>query len=358
MARRKRATKAVAKQKKSESYLQKSPEEVQEIIKQWQAVLEEMQKDQANAVSLLDEAERERQHLADLERIRGFRLMDDTFMNVCFEENVEGTQLVLQIILGRPDIQVVKVSIQKAMKNLLGRDVWLDIVATDEEGKEFDVEVQRSNEGASFRRARYHASIMDAHSLRHGDDFSELPEAFVIMITENDVIGRGESLYPVERRITNVDLPFDDGSHIIYVNGANTDVSTELGKLMHDFSCSDPDKMYFKVLADKVRYFKEDERGVKKMCKVMEDMREELTQYITKKVEAETTKRVEAETTKRVEAETTKRVEAETTRKVSWETKAASVRRWHAMGLPLDTIAQGEGLTMAEVMAIVSSVQA
>ena len=174
---------------------------------------------------------------------------------------------------------------------------------------------------------------MDAHSLKHGEDFSDLPEAFVIMITENDVIGCGESLYPVERRITNVDLPFDDGSHIIYVNGANTDVSTELGKLMHDFSCSDPDKMYFKVLADKVRYYKEDERGVKKMCKILDDMREEVTQYVTKKVEAETTK------------------------KVSWETKAESVLRWHAMGLPLDTIAQGEGLSMEQVKGILSSNQ-
>ena len=34
------------------------------------------------------------------------------------------------------------------------------------------------------------------------------------------------------------------------------------------------DKKY-KELADKVRYFKEDEKGVAAMCKVMEDMRNE-----------------------------------------------------------------------------------
>ena len=45
--------------------------------------------------------------------------------------------------------------------------------------------------------------------------------------------------------------------------------------LMHDFFCTDPDDMHFKQLADKVRYFKEDEKGVAAMCKVMEDMREE-----------------------------------------------------------------------------------
>ena len=67
----------------------------------------------------------------------------------------------------------------------------------------------------------------------------------------------------------------DDGEHIIYVNGADKDVSTELGKLMHDFFCTDPDDMHYKELADKVRYFKEDEKGVAAMCKVMEDMRNE-----------------------------------------------------------------------------------
>ncbi len=45
--------------------------------------------------------------------------------------------------------------------------------------------------------------------------------------------------------------------------------------LMHDFFCTNPDDMYFKQLADKVRYFKEDEKGVAAMCKVMEDMRNE-----------------------------------------------------------------------------------
>ena len=65
------------------------------------------------------------------------------------------------------------------------------------------------------------------------------------------------------------------GEHIIYVNGADKNASTELGKLMHDFFFTDPDDMNYKKLADKVRYFKEDEKGVASMCKVMEDMRNE-----------------------------------------------------------------------------------
>ena len=111
----------------------------------------------------------------------------------------------------------------------------------DENGKEYNVEIQRTDKGADRKRARYHSSILDAHLLQPGDDFSNLPETFVVFITENDVIGDGLPLYTIDRQITNTGKTFDDGEHIVYVNGADKDASTELGKLMHDFFCIDPD---------------------------------------------------------------------------------------------------------------------
>ena len=53
---------------------------------------------------------------------------------------------------------------------------------------------------------------------------------------------------------------FKDEAHIIYVNSQIKD-ETKLGRLMHDFSCTNAKDMHNKVLADRVRYFKEDERG-------------------------------------------------------------------------------------------------
>ena len=81
----------------------------------------------------------------------------------------------------------------------------------------------------------------------------------MIFITKNDVIGDALPLYAIDRQITNTGKAFDDGEHIIYVNGVDRDASTELGKLIHDFFCTDPNDMHYKELADKVRYFKEDE---------------------------------------------------------------------------------------------------
>ena len=252
----------------------------QEILQQMDDLQAKLDEIRAGIVAFpvdtsMSEIEKEKQHQEDLQRLRGLRLIDDDFMNACFDGYTDGAELLLRIILNKPDLRVKSVKTQRRMKNLIGRDICLDIDADDDAGKEYNIEVQRADKGADKKRARYHSSILDAHLLHPGDDFSNLPETFVIFITENDVIGKGKPIYSIERRIDDTDELFDDGEHIIYVNGADKNASTELGKLMHDFFCTDPDDMHYKALADKVRYFKEDEKGVAAMCKVMEDMRNE-----------------------------------------------------------------------------------
>ncbi len=114
--------------------------------------------------------------------------------------------------------------------------------------------------------------MMDANLLRKGEDFDKLPETYVVFITEHDVIGKGKPLYHIGRYIFDTSESFEDGSHIVYVNGAYRD-ETPIGKLMHDFSCTDPADMHYSLLADRVRFFKESKEGVAIMCKAMEDMR-------------------------------------------------------------------------------------
>lgn len=216
----------------------------------------------------------DRQHQEDLQRLRGFRLMDDDFMTKCFEGDTKYIQLVLRIILEMPDLQVTDVRTQVFVENLLNRSVRLDVLATDSRGRKINVEIQRSDKGAGRKRARYNSSMMDANLLRKGEDFDQLPETYVVFITEHDVIGNGQPLYRIERYISGSNQKFEDGAHILYVNGAYRDESP-IGRLMHDFSCTDPENMYYDVLADRVKFFKESKEGVAIMCKAMEDMRNE-----------------------------------------------------------------------------------
>ena len=161
---------------------------------------------------------RERRHQEDLERLRGFRPIDDTFMRGLFKENIPLAELVLRIITGKPDLVLLKCETQADMKRVTGaRSVCLDAYATDSTGKKYDIEVQRSDNGADPHRARYHSSMLD--------------------------------------------IEYRDNS--------------DIGRLMHDFNCTNASDMYFDLLAEKTRYLKENPKGVNEMCKVMEDLRNE-----------------------------------------------------------------------------------
>lgn len=208
----------------------------------------------------------------DLARLRQLRLIDDDFFSKCFDNDTACVQLVLQIVLDKPDLNVIDVRTQVFVENLLNRSVRLDVLATDSEGRKFNIEIQRSDKGAGRKRARYNSSMMDVNLLEKGNDFEALPETYVIFITENDVIGLGEAIYEIERCFVKSGKRFGDGSHILYVNGSYRDDSP-VGKLMHDFSCTDPSDMCYNVLADRARFFKESKEGIAVMCKVLDDMR-------------------------------------------------------------------------------------
>ena len=203
------------------------------------------------------------------ESIAKLTLMDDVFMNMVFENDTERTALLLRIILNNDKIKVIKAVTQQKLKNLSGHDLQLDILAQEENGRLFNVEVQNRSSGAATRRARYHLSLLDAHSLPKGEVYQKLPDNYVIFITQYDVLKGGLPIYHINRKIEENNVAFADGSHIIYVNNKIKD-NTPLGRLMHDFNCSNPNDMYYPELAEKVRYFKETEKGLTNMGDVFE----------------------------------------------------------------------------------------
>ena len=116
-----------------------------------------------------------------------------------------------------------------------------DSLDTAEDGV---LEVQRSDHGAGAKRARYNSSLLDANLTEKGDKYDTLNETYVIFITENDVLQGGLPIYHINRMIEEMAKPFGDEAHIIYVNAQIKD-ETALGKLMHDFNCTDAEDMYF-----------------------------------------------------------------------------------------------------------------
>ena len=204
------------------------------------------------------------------EIVDNMTLFDDDLMSIVFDANIPATELILKIILDRNDIKVVSVVGQRELKNPIvgGRNLRLDILAKDGQGEYFNVEVQRKNSGANERRARFHSSMIDSRMLKKKQKFKELRDSYMIMITQNDYFGKGLPVYTINRYIEELDTHFQDGSHIVYVNGRYRG-NDSIGRLMHDFHCKKAKNMFYKELADGVKHFKEEGgRGV--MCEAVE----------------------------------------------------------------------------------------
>ena len=215
----------------------------------------------------------DKQHQEDLQRLRLLRPIDDDFMRCLFKDNIPLAEFVLRIITDKPDLIITECETQKDMKRLAGaRSICLDAYGTDLVGKKYDLEVQRQDKGADPHRARYHASVLDIENLHSGQEFKELPDTYTIFIIEKDFYGQGEAVYPIERINLATGKSFEDGEHILYVNGEYRGDSA-IGKLMHDFNCTKADDMNFELMANRTRYLKENPKGVSEMCKIMEDMR-------------------------------------------------------------------------------------
>lgn len=219
----------------------------------------------------MEKAERQKM----LEAIKEFRLIDDTFFNCCIDGDIPSMEELLRGIYSNPTLAVKEMHTQEEVPNIFGRSVRFDVFARDVNDREYNVEVQRSDEGADARRARFNACLMDTMNVKRGMKWKDLPPFDVVFIVEHDVFGADLPIYHVERTIRELGgKRFDDKSRIIYVNAQIQD-DTPLGRLMHDMYCKNPDDMYSKRLADRVRFFKSSEHRVTKMCEIMEKIQNE-----------------------------------------------------------------------------------
>ena len=80
-----------------------------------------------NSVDMIQKMQKQ-----NLEQLKNYRLLDDDFMTVIFK-NSDCAELLLRIVLNKPDIRVIDVQTQDYFKNLEGRSAILDIYAIDDE---------------------------------------------------------------------------------------------------------------------------------------------------------------------------------------------------------------------------------
>ena len=270
--------------------------------------------------------------------IRDVTLEDDFFFSKFLDGSNECVSLMLRIILGRNDLKVTKAETQKWMQSVLSHSVRLDVYATDRDGNLYDIEIQKENNGASARRARYYSAMIDAAALGKGAEYSSLPETYVIFLTRDDAIGHGKALYRIDRYLDGVWKPFGDGTHIVYASSMLADEKTELGRLMHDLRCANPAEMHYNVLRERLAYFKEITEGIEEMSNAFEDAMQRIVKEATQKAREESLKEGTADGLKKGRQEVARSMVADGS-------------------IPLSKIAKFSGLTLGEVESIKKSIQ-
>lgn len=194
-----------------------------------------------------------------------YRLFDDALMMACFDD-VTTVQEVLRIILGRP-FTVTKVKVQEKVPPSQWHGAVFDVTALDEKGNKCDIEIQKEDTGNLVKRAEFYSCVLGRMALDTGEDYDSLRETYVIFITETDVFGHGIPVYHVERHIVETGEPFNGGQHILFVNGDYTG-NDEVGQLVHDMKQTSADDINNKILADRVRIFKETVKEDSKMSEL------------------------------------------------------------------------------------------
>lgn len=189
-------------------------------------------------------------------------LLDDLLMKLVMGQNVSAVQLVLRIVLNKKDLIVRSVKYHDG-ENFMYKQLWyVAIEAVDENDKTYNIEVRNFYSHTDLAGVLYRFSFINDGLLDFAENGADQSSArYVIFISRMDMMAEGRATYTFLLHEEMTHKPLGDNSHVVFVNGMYEDDKSDIGKLMHDFRCKEPNKMYFDVLAKAVGHFKNDEKS-------------------------------------------------------------------------------------------------
>lgn len=173
------------------------------------------------------------------------------------------------------------------------------------DGTKCNIEVQRSDNDDHLKRARYNASCITVKDSNPGDRFENVMDVYVVYISEFDFLGKGKTIYHIDKTIRETADVVDDGLHEIFVNTVIDD-GTDIADLMSCFTKKEVKNPKFPILSSEVQRLKETEGGLSAVCEVMnkyivEEKKESIIEMLKDNVPRETIKRYLKVTDKDIE---------------------------------------------------------
>lgn len=189
-------------------------------------------------------------------------------------EDKEVCEEILRILLSKPNLIVIQSQTQRFLRNIGAHSVILDVLCQDEKGNYFNVEVQKADDDNYQKRIRFNQSNIDTTFVEKGISYDKLPDIYLVFISKFDVFNEGHTIYHINRVIEETGTIVENGTHEIYVNTAVDDKS-DIAELMQYFKKSIGEHENFQKLCNRVKYYKESQKGVDEMCQLVEDYAKE-----------------------------------------------------------------------------------
>jgi len=169
-----------------------------------------------------------------------------------FNNHPEAAEHVIRIILNRKDLHVLSSVGQHVISKYNTHDIRCDVLAEDDNGTQYDIEIQQIDSDNLLKRADYYGAMMKVDALKKSESYDLNREVYVIFILKNG------NTWCNNKHVRSFFMCDDDktdmhiGTRIYFVNGELKD-NTDIGKLMQSFHCENADEMLDKFVAQRYR---------------------------------------------------------------------------------------------------------
>ena len=215
--------------------------------------------------------------------IRRLSPMENRLFTAMAEDNPPFIQRIIRTILDDDSLVVTSVTVEhvfSASRTLDGQDAHgarVDVLARDENGDNYCIEVQCYEDDIAHRGAFYLAHMF-TRMLEPGSQYTDIRKACVIWIVDEDIFDKGQVLY----RFSGMYDPYaglhiSNGMHMIVFNAAlagQKEPESPLGKLGSDFMATNSQMMCYDEFRKTYHKITETPEGEVKMGRVFKEFEE------------------------------------------------------------------------------------
>ncbi|WP_024466402.1 Rpn family recombination-promoting nuclease/putative transposase [Treponema pedis] len=144
----------------------------------------------------------------------------DDFMFCKVMQNKEVCKTFLEMTLAGKIGKITHLSPQnEIITGFEAKSIRLDILAKDETGKTYDIEMQAVNEYNLPKRMRYYQAAIDILFLDKGEHYSNLNDSYIIFLCLFDSVGKDKPVYTFENIcLEDRETLLNDGTKKIIIN--------------------------------------------------------------------------------------------------------------------------------------------